>query len=220
MKSTMPHPIRAELAERVATLLGPGVNLPALARELDGATGGIRTRSRQHVGAVTPEQARKALDIANAVRDYRPDLVLRTADADSPVYMSRWWLRREMASETEGQYGLYVHVFENDDPEGFHDHPWASASLLLDGGPVYDETPRGMSVIHNGDLFLRPATHRHRVRLSPDLSPGAGADARQGAVTLIATGRRSKPWGFERPDGSIEQVASRPGDGGEPLPRR
>ena len=77
-----------------------------------------------------------------------------------------------------------------------------------------------MSVIHNGDLFLRPATHRHRVRLSPDLSSGARADARQGAVTLIATGRRSKPWGFERPDGSIEQVASRPGDGGEPLPRR
>ena len=154
------------------------------------------------------------------MRDYRPDLVLRTAGADSPVYMSRWWLRREMVSETEGQYGLYVHVFENNDPEGFHDHPWASASLLLDGGPVYDQTPRGMSIIHNGDLFLRPATYRHRIRLSPDPSPGARADARQGAVTLIATGHRSKPWGFERPDGSIEHVASVPADDGGPLPRR
>ena len=60
MKSTRPHPVRAELAERVTTLLGPGVDLPALARELDGATGGILTRSWHHVGAVTPEQARKA----------------------------------------------------------------------------------------------------------------------------------------------------------------
>ena len=220
MMLPMPDRIRAELAEQITTLLARQADLPALAREMDNAAGSLRTRSWHHVGAVTPEQLRHVLDIANEARDYRPDLVLRTAGADSPVYMSRWWLRREMVSETEGQYGLYVHVFDNDDPDAFHDHPWPSASLLLDGGPIFDQTPRRTSVIHNGDLFLRPATHRHRVRLSPDPSGAAGANNRQQAVTLIATGHRAKPWGFERPDGSIEHVASVPDDGGEPRHRR
>ncbi|MCY4636490.1 MAG: hypothetical protein OXG04_18635 [Acidobacteria bacterium] len=123
--------------------------------------------------------------------------------------MRRWWLRRQPAGDGHGENGLYVHVFDNDDPEGLHNHPWPSASLLLSGGPIFEDTAHGTAIIDNRRIVLRPAAHRHRIRLRHGPLMHDGSVGRISATTLFCTGRRIQEWGFEQPDGSIKQIAKR-----------
>lgn len=211
--------LRTELADRVERVLAPDIDLQALAREMDDATGAINTRSWTGAQAATIAQVTEITDTLRAINGHEPDLTLLTADPGSPVYMSRWWLRRELTDDGDGQDGLYVHVFDNDDPEGFHNHPWPSASLLLYGGPVFEDTRHGATAIENRSVVLRPATHRHRIRLRQGPVLHDGSVARIPAMTLFATGRRVQQWGFEQPDGSI-RPAKKTARTGQPLPRR
>ena len=143
------------------------------------------------------------------VAGHDPDVTLLTGNQGSPVYMRRWWLRRRTTSDRHGDGGLYVHVFHNDDPEGLHNHPWASASLLLSGGPIFEDTRDGTAVIQNRDIVLRAAAHRHRIRLRHGPVLHDGSESRLTATTLFCTGPRVQEWGFEQPDGSVKPIANR-----------
>ncbi len=212
----LPDPLRAELAEAVERILAPDIDLHALAREMDDASGAIRTVSWIRPGGASIDQVTEVNQVLDRVTGYDPDLTLLTADAGSPVYMRRWWLQRALADDGHGQDGLYLHVFENNDPEGFHNHPWPSASLLLHGGPIFEDTRHGTAVIENRNIVLRPASHRHRIRLRPGPVLNDGSIRRIPAMTLFRTGKRVQRWGFEQPDGSIKPVASKSGE----VPRR
>ena len=215
----LPDALRTELTDTVERILAPGLDLQALAQEMNDASGGIRTRAWTAARAATIDQVTEINRALRAVSDHEPDLTLLTADAQSPVYMRRWWLRRNVTDQDEGEDSLYVHAFENDDPEGFHNHPWPSASLLLHGGPIFEDTHHGTSVIENRSLVLRPAAHLHRIRLSRGPLLNDGSVARIRAMTLFATGKRLQQWGFEQRDGSIRPAAKATA-AGEPLPRR
>ena len=203
----LPDTLRTELADAVERILAPDVDLQALAREMDNATGAIRTRSWIRAQPAGLEQVIEVNRTLLPVTDHEPDLTLLTAGEGSPVYMRRWWLRRQLAGNGYGEGGLYVHVFDNDDPEGFHNHPWPSASLLLSGGPIFEDTGHGTSIIENRGIVLRPAAHRHRIRLRHGPVMHDESVSRLTATTLFCTGRRVREWGFEQPDGSIKPVA-------------
>ena len=215
----LPDALRTELADTVERILAPDLDLQALAREMDDASGRIRTRSWTTATAASIEQVTRVNEALRAITEHEPDLTLLTADPGSPVYMNRWWLRRELTDEGNGQDSLYVHVFQNDDPEGFHNHPWPSASLLLYGGPIFEDTRHGTTAIENRSVVLRPAAHRHRIRLRQGPVLHSGSVGRIPAMTLFATGRRIQQWGFEQPDGSIKP-AKKTAPSDQPLPRR
>ena len=208
--------LRRDLADTVERILAPNVDLEALAREMDDATGAIRTQSWIRPKGARIDQVNEINRALEGVTTYEPDLTLLTADEKSPVYMRRWWLQRTLADDGHGQDGLYVHIFENNDPEGFHNHPWPSASLLLYGGPIFEDTRHATAVIENRSIVLRPASHRHRIRLRPGPVLHDQTVSRIPAMTLFRTGKRVQPWGFEQPDGSIKPVASKSGQ----VPRR
>ena len=212
----LPDPLRAELADTVEGILAPDVDLRALAREMDDATGAIRAVSWIRPGGASIDQVSEINRALKGVTKYEPDLTLLTADEGSPVYMRRWWLQRTLADDGHGQDGLYVHRFENNDPEGFHNHPWPSASLVLYGGPIFEDTQHGTAVIENRSIVLRPASHRHRIRLRPEPVLHDQTVSRIPAMTLFRTGKRVQRWGFEQPDGSIKPVNSKSGQ----VPRR
>ena len=137
----LPDTLRTELADAVERILAPDIDLQALAREMDDATGAIRTRPWICAQPAGLDQVLEVNRTLLPVTGPEPNLTLLTAGEGTPVYMRRWWLRRRPAGNGYGQDGLYVHVFDNDDPEGFLNHPWPSASLLLSGHPS-SRTPR------------------------------------------------------------------------------
>lgn len=55
--------------------------------------------------------------------------------------------------------------------------------------------------------MLRPAAHRHRIRLRHGPVTRDESVSRLTATTLFGTRRRVREWGFEQPDGSIKPVA-------------
>ena len=205
----LPDTLRTELADAVERILAPDVDLYALARRMDNA--GSANPARTWTLA-QPAGLSQVLEVNRAllpVAGHDPDVTLLTGNQGSPVYMRRWWLRRRTTSDGHGDGGLYVHVFHNDDPEGFHNHPWASASLLLSGGPIFEDTRDGTAVIQNRDIVLRAAAHRHRIRLRHGPLLHDGSESRLTATTLFRTGPRVQEWGFEQPDGSVKPIANR-----------
>lgn len=212
----LPATLRTELAGEVERILAPGIDLHALAREMNTAIGAIRTRAWIGARPATLDQVNQIRKTLEVVAEHEPDLTLFTAEVESPIYMRRWWLRRKLSDNGYGQEGLYVHVFENDDPEELHNHPWASASLLLRGGPIFEDTREGTAVIEDRQIVLRPAAHRHRIRLRPGPVLHDQTVSRIPAMTLFCTGKRVQEWGFEQPDGSIRPVTSTTGA----VPRR
>ncbi len=209
MTTRMPDTLRTELAEAVERILGPDLDLRTLVREMDDATRAIRTRSWISAQPVGVDQMLRLKATLVPVTDHEPDVTLWTEDETSPVYMRRWWLRRQTTDDGRGQNGLYVHVFENDDPEGFHNHPWPSASLVVSGGPIFEDTPHGTTIIDEDRIVLRPAAHRHRIRLRHGPLLHDGTVGRIRTTTLFCTGRRVQEWGFEQPDGSVKPIARR-----------
>ena len=212
----LPDALRTEMATAVEAILAPDTDLRALAEEMNAASGALRTQA--WIGA-RPIGFNRISDINNTLKDitrYVPDLTLLTHEEGSAVYMRRWWLRRELSEDGHGCNGHYVHLFENDDPVNLHNHPWASASLLLHGGPIFEDTREGTSIIHNRQIVVRPANHRHRIRLRNGPPAHSGAATKIPAMTLFCTGERVQEWGFEKADGSIEPAKSTTGE----TPRR
>ena len=100
--------------------------------------------------------------------------------------------------------GLYLHRFWSDDDDGLHDHPWASASVLLQGGYL-EEMPERQSVPHGPTIIklrrprhpwikFRSATDAHRITIP--------ADNREETWSLfIRFSFKRRIWGFYRDGG-------------------
>lgn len=151
-----------------------------------------------------------------------PDFTI--GGADRP-YMHRWHLIRW---KVRGRpwLNLYLHrIMRDDDDRALHDHPWANASLILDG--VYDEvtpdwrlapfpgasvaeTPTRTRRRRTGALVFRRATAVHRLAL-----PIENGGIRY-TWTLFATGPKVREWGFHCPKGWVHHriftAAHDPGD--------
>jgi hypothetical protein len=84
-------------------------------------------------------------------------------------------------------------IIRSDPPDsGLHDHPWWSISIILKNS-YYEVMPGGLVVLREpGDIVFRRATALHRVFL-PRRAP---------CVSLFIHGRRSRRWGFQKPDGT------------------
>lgn len=88
--------------------------------------------------------------------------------------------------------GVYIHRFWASDPDGLHDHPWASISYVLKGG--YMERIAGRLDIPErtaGSLYFRSAEESHRIALRDGDEPGS-------CWTLFIRFRRKRLWGFYR----------------------
>ena len=144
-----------------------------------------------------------AAKLARAVaEEHEPDLhVRRGKDGQGPIYLQRWWLER-MMTPNGGEFGYYIHRFLHDDDAGLHDHPWPSASLLLDGR-LHETLESHTWTIETGTRVLRSSGLRHRLVLDRDANGGAIP-----AHTLIATGAREKSWELEHEDGEIEVIGT------------
>jgi hypothetical protein len=99
---------------------------------------------------------------------------------DECPYLIRWRLEMPWGS-------LRVHHWLGpDDDRAFHDHPWWFLLLVVKGGYA-DVNPRGRDLLTAGSIRFRPALHRHTV------VPG-----KNGAWTVMLTGRPVRSWGFWR----------------------
>lgn len=108
------------------------------------------------------------------------------------VYLTRWVLPRVAGR------GAFLHRFRGGDSEVFHNHPWASVSLILSGG-YWEVTPRGRRWHGPGRVVYRPAARLHRVELPPGRE----------CWTLFLHGRPTRGWGFWCP--RLGWVPWRPG---------
>lgn len=144
--------------------------------------------------------------ILGAVGDALVATARRQRPADALIeksghpYLERWYLwRRGKDDYSRSKANLYLHVFNQDDDEFPHDHPWWSCSILLCGQleeHFHDGTSR---TLRPGSVRLRSPHDLHRLTIS--YGP---------AVTLFWRGRRRRLWGYLRHDGSWEIAKGQP----------
>ena len=196
----------AESADRIRGLLAPVADLEALALTpspfAHPAAGATALAWSAHRAADLDTVARIHGVADHVMKNVEPQVTLYTNEQESIVYMRRWWLRRQVTVAGRGRCGYYLHRFEGDDPAGLHDHPWASASLMVCAAAVED-SHQGGTRIEPGTLYVRPARFRHRIRLLRD-ERGKPLSA----VTLLATGEREKSWGFETAGGRMVEASA------------
>ena len=131
----------------------------------------------------------------------KPDVIVN--GANGLPYLLRWHLipRNRFLN-------IYLHKFmQGDDDRAYHDHPWASISILLKGR--YNEE------LFDGTWYTRKypwpvfrwPSHAHRIFVRDG----------ETAWTLFITGPRWKSWGFLCPQGWKHWRAfGRDGGCGEP----
>lgn len=106
---------------------------------------------------------------------------------DNP-YVYRWYILPRNRF-----FNIYLHKFlRDDDDRAFHDHPWASLSVLLFGRYV-EETSSGRCLYTPGSVIYRSATYAHRIELNYS----------KPCWTLFFTGPKVREWGFLCPNGWV-----------------
>jgi hypothetical protein len=103
------------------------------------------------------------------------------------------WKDGGMASMLEN---LYIHQYNRGDEDEPHCHPWPNATLVVRGEyteDVYEEDVHvGRFIRRTGDVVLRTAKSVHAiVHTSPD------------CISLFATMRKEKDWGFHTAEGYV-----------------
>ena len=185
-----PEHVREHLARMITARLRPQIELCAIARRMNGAGPGLTPQPALQEKAITPLAAYNLRRMLYTLRRYAADLLLPTGDEADRIRMRGWRLRRNGSGEEPDPGGLYVHIFEKDEPEELHGQPWPSASLLLSGGPIVNHAESGAVEIGNGDMFVRTAREKYRITLRPAMRESAGPYDREPAVLLVATGER------------------------------
>ena len=139
-----------------------------------------------------------------------PDFVVG-ATSPGGAYLRRWYV-----IPRNRWFNVHLHQFlRDDDDRALHDHPWWSASLMLDGAYIeHTIAPGGIhrrEMIEAGTLRVRSAAHAHRIELL------ARRGDRKPCWTLFITGPVVRRWGFHCPQqGWIDFVRfTRPGNTGE-----
>lgn len=120
-------------------------------------------------------------------KNRKPDFVI--GGAERP-YLLRWWL-----IPRNPVFNAYLHLFlRDDDDRALHDHPWANASILLDGEYTEHQIDAGgihtRTVRRAGDWHIRPSgkiAHRVELHNGP-------------CWTLFLTGPVYRRWGFHCPE--------------------
>ena len=90
---------------------------------------------------------------------------------------------------------IYLHQFlRDDDDRAFHDHPWASCSIILMGAYL-EHTNEGILPRIVGGIYFRKAESAHRIELYgfPKIP----------VWTLFITGFKIRDWGFHCPKGFV-----------------
>lgn len=113
-----------------------------------------------------------------------PDFVVGT---DDKPYMLRWYL-----VPRNRFFNVYLNKFiGNDEDRALHDHPWASLSIILNGG--YFEIKQASDGTFTrrwygrGSVIYRGAKFTHRIELLNGKTP---------CTTLFLTGPKIREWGF------------------------
>ena len=93
-------------------------------------------------------------------------------------YMYRWYVipRNRFLN-------IYFHYFTGSDDRVFHDHPWYSFGILLDGSYV-EHTPYGDNFYRDGNCSFRSPEYLHWVEINNPVK------------TLFITGPKLRAWGF------------------------
>ena len=142
------------------------------------------------------------------VMDEKPNQVIQR---NGSPYINRWMLSRKaivpvyddpaLALDTYGMKlsmleNLYLHEYARPDADDPHCHPWANATLVVHGWYTENVYEDGGNRLINtvtryaGDIVLRNDTSVHAI---VDTSPGC--------LSLFATSKKTKPWGFHTDDG-------------------
>ncbi len=163
----------------------------------------------------------------------QPDFVI--GGSDKP-YLLRWYITPwsgccrkdkngndiEFASATLWQKlvrtlpNVYLHrILRDDDDRALHDHPWASASIILRGG-FWEITPDGRFWRKPGRAYFRAASQLHRLELARgalgsiarwEYDMGINTSGKPIASipcwSLFITGPRLREWGFACPKGWV-----------------
>ena len=116
------------------------------------------------------------------------------------TYMRRWVLKERQV----GQPRCYLHEIIRDDHDTPHDHPWASAGLVIKGALNEQWWRNGEDLLARGNaneariepgtIAIRPQEHIHRLQVDKTRGP---------TVTLFATTAKSREWGFWKADGWV-----------------
>ena len=123
---------------------------------------------------------------------------------DLDGYMERDFL---IPFEPDNKLNCRIHrILTSDDDRAMHDHPWATMSIILDGGyweimpydqdqdPALDSQRFHRVWRIRGDVIRRKATDRHRLEVSPKVGP---------ATTMFVMGEYENKWGFYTPEGKV-----------------
>ena len=104
--------------------------------------------------------------IMAASRTRPPDFIVKRTKVDGSggEYLRRWWVIPRNDS-----FNIYLHQFvDDDDDRALHDHPWPSASLILQGGYI-EHLPGGITQLRvPGELIYREPEASHRISLHRD----------------------------------------------------
>lgn len=106
-------------------------------------------------------------------------------------------------------FNIYLHCFHRgDDDVNFHDHPWYSFSICLNG--EYKEVDnRGIRSYSEGHVRFRSAKYAHQIQVENK------------CWTLFMTGPLIRQWGFHCPKGwvfwrdYVDETGERKGKGGD-----
>ena len=173
---------RDETDNAIEALNDIGENV--LMRLIDEAAG--HTRFLRYQGDME-----EIIELAQAV------IANRTHDEAVPrrgmTYMRRWVLKERRV----GQPRCYLHEIMRDDLDTPHDHPWASAGLLIKGAlneqwwrngkDLLAQASANEARLEPGMIAVRPQEHIHRLQV--DETKGT-------TVTLFATTPKNAEWGF------------------------
>lgn len=94
-------------------------------------------------------------------------------------YMARWYV-----IPRNRFFNIYLHDFYGSNGDTMHDHPWCSASFVLDGYYI-EHTPKGEFYRKAGSLTFRKPTSLHWIEVE------------QPVLTLFVTGPVIRNWGFQ-----------------------
>lgn len=91
-------------------------------------------------------------------------------------------------------FTIYIHRFLRSDSDGFHDHPWNFATLLLEGR-YREHTFYGINKrsAEQNMFAIKKATDFHRVEIDGLYT---FEEREQAPLTLFFHGPRKKDWGF------------------------
>lgn len=115
-----------------------------------------------------------------------PDLII------GENYLHRWWVIPRNPLQN-----VYLHRFyRSDEDRALHDHPFASTSVILEGG-YYEHTEDEIFIRNAGDIVKREAEAAHRVELF------AVEGKAVPCTSLFFTGPVVRDWGFHCPQGWV-----------------